>query len=148
MPWSRRLAGFRRLLTLCVLRLCHGQVFQPLKFLTYNTLTLHDVTGSHATLPIPEVGMRITGRRDLLKAQLEARCVVFAGLQETRLPDCAVLPDSRFWMLHSPCTSSGQYGVALWRSKTVPYVFTCDHPFLRCITFQRFTLTRARWSFE
>ena len=89
-----------------------------LRCLTFNVLTLLDPLPGGNRDQTKAAGMRIAGKRDLLKAFLLKEEVVFAGLQETRLAESSELPDSEFWMFHAACTPTGQYGTALWVRKS------------------------------
>ena len=85
--------------------------------LTFNVLTLLDPIPASSRDSAKAAGMRMSGKRDLLKQFLVQKAVTFAGLQETRLADTSELPDSDFWMFHAACTPTGQYGMALWVRK-------------------------------
>ena len=100
-----------------------------LVFVTYNVLTLRDPQPRRSGGSCPGgTGVRISGRRELLKQQFMAIGAQFIGLQETRTPDEAILPDSDYWMLHSPCDDRGHYGTALWLSKALPYGMSGSAP--------------------
>ena len=94
-----------------------------LKFVSYNALTLRDPRPSGAPVEASAVGVgvRISGRRELLKTQFDCLGVQFIGLQETRTPETALLPDAHYWMLHSACDQHGSFGTAPWISKSAPY---------------------------
>ena len=82
---------------------------------TYNVLTLFDpgaAKGRSARSQDP--GLMIAGKRDVLKGQFRQKGLWFIGLQETRLPTSAVLPDKDFLMLNSEADEQGQHGCALW----------------------------------
>ncbi|CAE7371745.1 tyrP-A [Symbiodinium sp. CCMP2592] len=84
---------------------------------TLNVLTLRE--------PRPHqsggcTGLRITGRKDVLKASLKPFDPLFVGLQETRLPDSSVLPDADYYIYSSGATASGTGGCALWVAKDLP----------------------------
>ena len=97
-----------------------------LVFVSYNALTLRDpkATGKQHPQATNSVGVRVSGRRELLKSQFLKLGAQFVGIQETRTPDQAILPDADYWMLHAPCDGKGLYGVALWLSKDIPYGFS------------------------
>ncbi|CAE7372548.1 unnamed protein product [Symbiodinium sp. CCMP2456] len=81
-----------------------------------NVLTLKDrgpVSGEQG------VGMRILGRKDVLKAALVELSPLFVGLQETRLPDAAVLPDPDYHIYSTASSSQGSGGCSLWIAKAV-----------------------------
>ncbi|CAE7883540.1 hypothetical protein AK812_SmicGene281 [Symbiodinium microadriaticum] len=87
---------------------------------TYNVLTLRDPktpTGPSTT----SAGMRVVGRKSILKSQLSELSPLFVGLQETRVPDTGMQPDPDFLIFQSACTPQGSLGVALWVSKQVAY---------------------------
>ena len=66
-----------------------------LKMMSYNTLTLLDGETARTTA---SAGMKVYGRRDVIKQQLLRECVGLVGLQETRLHQSQIAPD-----LHSIC---------------------------------------------
>ena len=89
---------------------------------SYNVLTLFDPSapkGRQARRG--QTGLLTMGKRDVLKAQFLAKGLWLVGLQETRLPDTATLPDKDFWMFSSGATAQGQGGCSLWVSKRHPY---------------------------
>ena len=94
-----------------------------LTFVSYNALTLRDPkpVAHHAESHPVHVGVKLSGRRELLKVQFARLGVQFVGLQETRTAEDAIQPDADFWMLHTACDANGSFGTALWISKTVPY---------------------------
>ena len=106
------------------------KVHLKLRFFTYNVLTMRDPCASDSGVcpTLGAAGMRFLGRRDLVKQQLLQMQVLFAGLQETRLPDTATLPDADFHMLHAACTEHGHYGTALWVNKRQAYGFLEGRP--------------------
>ncbi|CAE7432948.1 unnamed protein product [Symbiodinium sp. CCMP2456] len=71
--------------------------------ITFNVLTLKDKPGGAADL------------------ELDRHGPLFVALQETRIQDTAVLPDSSYWMLHAGATSQGVGGCALWIAKRKAY---------------------------
>ena len=85
--------------------------------ITYNTLTMRDPIPNKVSAP---VGMRVTGRKALLKAQLAQYGPLFVGLQETRLPDEGLQPDADYLIYQSAATVAGHFGCSLWISKTMP----------------------------
>ena len=104
-------------------------------FMTYNVLSLLD-RGANCSDARPGAdpavrgeascarfgcGLRVMGKRDLLKSQLADLRVHIAGLQETRLPQQALLPDRDFWMFHSASSDKGHFGMGLWVSKTLAF---------------------------
>ncbi|OLQ10148.1 LINE-1 retrotransposable element ORF2 protein [Symbiodinium microadriaticum] len=89
---------------------------------SYNVLTLFDPSapkGRQARRG--QTGLLTMGKRDVLKAQFLAKDLWLVGLQETRLPDTATLPDKDFWMYSSGATAQGHGGCSLWVSKRHPY---------------------------
>ena len=88
------------------------------KVLTYNVLTLFDpeIPKGRATRQ-GQVGLLISGKRDVLKRQFLQQDVWLVGLQETRLPDNATLVDKDFWMYNASATDRGHGGCALWINK-------------------------------
>ncbi|CAE7293862.1 unnamed protein product [Symbiodinium sp. KB8] len=84
---------------------------------SFNVLTLRDKpVGQHT-----EAGMRFPGRRAVLLQELAHHSPTFVGLQETRLPDTATLPDGDYFMFNAAATDRGQLGCALWVTRTRPY---------------------------
>ena len=82
---------------------------------SYNVLTLFDPgTVKGRKTRAGAFGMQIAGKRALLKKQMLACGIWALGLQETRLPTDAVLPDSDLLMLNAAADGSGSYGCSLW----------------------------------
>ena len=73
--------------------------------------------------------MQMKGKRHLLIQQAENEGLNLIGLQETRIQNTAVLPDSRYIMLHAAANSAGHFGCALWLSKHIPYAVHEDHSY-------------------
>ena len=95
-----------------------------LRFLSFNVLSLCEADDSRLTartVSSTAQGMKVVGKRDLLKGQFGRLPALFVGLQETRLLHTAVAPDDKFIMLHAACTIAGQLGVGLWIAKDVSY---------------------------
>ena len=88
-----------------------------LKMMSYNTLTLLD---GETARTAASAGMKVYGRRDVIKEQLQRERVGLVGLQETRLHQSQIAPDLHFHMLHASATPAGTHGVALWVAKDVP----------------------------
>ncbi|CAE7504859.1 unnamed protein product [Symbiodinium sp. CCMP2592] len=88
---------------------------------SYNVLTLFDPGVAHGRkVRAGSFGMQIAGKRALLKTQM-MKCKVWAlGLQETRLPTNALLPDSDLLMLNAAADDSGSYGCSLWLNLSIP----------------------------
>ena len=106
-----------------------GDVRFLLRFATYNVLTLFDPATVHGRKArAAAFGMMISGKRDLLKSQMHAQGLWAMGLQETRLPESAVLPDGDFVMLCSGATPSGSYGCALWVNLRAAFAFVEGEP--------------------
>ncbi|CAE7638887.1 CFDP2 [Symbiodinium sp. CCMP2592] len=98
-----------------------------IKAVTFNILTLLEST--HAKRRVQtHAGLRMMGRRHVILRQLQSQDVLFAGLQETRVQDTALLPDRTHILLHSGASEAGHYGCALWISKTVPYAHVNGKP--------------------
>ncbi|CAE6971530.1 unnamed protein product, partial [Symbiodinium sp. CCMP2592] len=99
------------------------------KFATYNVLTLFDPAATKGRkVRAGAYGMMISGKRDLLKAQMQAQGLWALGLQETRLPEDAQLPDSDPVMLCSGATANGSYGCALWLDLRVAIAWQQGRP--------------------
>ena len=101
------------------------------RLVTFNALTLLDpnkvpVPVSAEPSPGQPVGMRVMAKRAVLKKQFLEEEVLMIGLQETRLQQTATLPDAHFIMLHAGANERGQYGVALWVNKMIPYAWKGD----------------------
>ena len=88
-----------------------------LSCVSLNVLTLRDKT---AKLPAAHVGLRLMGRKDLLKATLANAQPLFLGLQETRLPESEVQADPDYLIYNSASTERGMGGCSLWIAKHVP----------------------------
>ncbi|CAE7236785.1 unnamed protein product [Symbiodinium sp. CCMP2592] len=93
--------------------------------ITYNVLTLRDTAAPQQR---QHIGMRLPGRKALLKAQLNDLSPLFVGMQETRLPEDSVQPDNDYLILQSSATERGQGGCALWIAKHVPYAYCAGKP--------------------
>ena len=95
-----------------------GSLEVRLCLITYNILTLL-CPGTYRSVSdsSPAAGMRMYGKRDLLKQQLDESGAHFVALQETRVAGSQELPDADYFMLHSSCTASGQFGMAVWLHK-------------------------------
>ncbi|OLQ02188.1 hypothetical protein AK812_SmicGene14994 [Symbiodinium microadriaticum] len=98
-----------------------GEVYFTVTCVSLNVLTLRD--GKH-TARDPSVGMRVLGRKDVLKASLDTVSPLFVGLQETRLPQSAPLEDQDFLMYSASASDSGTGGCSLWISKRQPLYTT------------------------
>ncbi|CAE7409934.1 unnamed protein product [Symbiodinium sp. CCMP2456] len=95
--------------------------------ISYNALTLKDKRGRGQ--PTAEaVGLRIAGRRAVLMRELEKYTPLLVGIQETRLPETAVLPDCHYIMLQAGATEQGVGGCALWIARHRPYGFHQGKP--------------------
>ena len=76
-----------------------GKLEVSLRLVTYNVLTLLcPGVANKGPAGTNEVGMRVFGKRDLLKRQLIEAGVHVAALQETRLAASQLLPDQDFFM--------------------------------------------------
>ncbi|CAE7407103.1 unnamed protein product [Symbiodinium microadriaticum] len=94
---------------------------------SYNALTLRDPKGQ-GDAAASAAGLRITGRKAILKQQFAQVRPLFVGLQETRVPDTSVQPDADYIILQSASTVQGSLGVALWVAKAVSYCCTGGVP--------------------
>ena len=121
-------------------RVSAGEVNLRLGFVSYNVLTLLDPVG--ACRPYPRApactGMRLMGKRDLLKRQFLEAGYHFVGLQETRLSETCVLPDADFLMFSAAATASGTLGVSLWIRKNLPFAVKDGRPL--CIQMRHVTV--------
>ena len=77
---------------------------------------------------MPQTGLLVSGKKDLLRDQFLHHKVWAAGLQETRLPTGAVLPDKDFYILNSAATDAGSYGCSLWLNLSLPYAYDGPRP--------------------
>ena len=105
-----------------------GEAVLALLLLSFNTLSLLDARDGPPEAGGPGHGLRVTGKREILKRQMLELGVHFAGLQETRLPDTAVCPDGDYFMFHAAATANSRLGVALWVSKHEAYAWEGDRP--------------------
>ena len=130
-PWKPPTAGVRTTLD------PSGEVRYTLQIVSFNVLTLLDrkrpakgQTASDPTSPSKtEVGMRLLGRKALLKDMLSAHSPHIVGLQETRLPESSVQPDAQFHIFNAQADARGHHGCALWLSKTQPYAYKNGKPY-------------------
>ena len=105
-----------------------AQLSVHLSLLSYNVLSLHDTADKSGPPTAPLVGMRLMGKRDVLKRQLLDQGILFTGLQETRLAGTCIAPDRDFFILQSSAEPSGQLGVALWVNKNLAYAHSGGQP--------------------
>ncbi|CAE7435991.1 tyrP-A, partial [Symbiodinium necroappetens] len=99
-----------------------GEVHFAFSCVSLNVLTLRDrpaAPGQETT-----VGMRVLGRKDVLKASLQSVQPLFVGLQETRLPQSESQPDSDYLIFTAAATEQGTGGCSLWIAKDIP-LFSC-----------------------
>ena len=90
--------------------------------ISYNVLTLKDKPGRNTdVVDYEQAGMKILGRRAILKQSLAEHSPLFVGLQETRLSETATLPDDTYIMYHSGSTPMGVGGCSLWVHRSMPY---------------------------
>ena len=82
-----------------------------------NVLTMQD----NSQLPPSAGGVRVTGKKELLKRQLLEARIHLIGFQETRLSEASVAPDNDFYILQSPCSPAGTHGCALWVNLSLPH---------------------------
>ncbi|CAE7942800.1 unnamed protein product, partial [Symbiodinium necroappetens] len=92
-----------------------AEVLYQVSLATYNVLTLLDPGAvKHRAARASDPGLMIAGKRDILKKQFLQRGLWMIGMQETRLPTSAILPDKEFLMLNSAADEHGHYGCSLW----------------------------------
>ncbi|CAE7293014.1 CFDP2 [Symbiodinium sp. CCMP2592] len=115
-------------------------VHYHIKAVTFNILTLLESAHAKRRAPAP-TGLRMMGRRHVILRQLRSEKVLFAGLQETRVQDTALLPDRTHILLHSGANDAGNYGCALWVSKSVPYAHVDGQPL--CLEPKHCTVSAA-----
>ena len=100
-------------------RLSQGEVSYNISAISYNVLTLRDPTPKQLQqLP---VGLRMLGRKAILKDSLARFRPLLVGLQETRLPEACTQPYADYIILQAPADSAGTGGCALWVSRHRPY---------------------------
>ncbi|CAE7258117.1 unnamed protein product [Symbiodinium sp. CCMP2592] len=87
--------------------------------LTFNVLTLKDSTGPQLTTG--SVGMRMSGRKEVLKRSLREHRVHVVGLQETRLPSSELQSDPDYLIFNTAAAANGAGGCALWLSRKLAY---------------------------
>ncbi|CAE7459588.1 unnamed protein product, partial [Symbiodinium sp. CCMP2456] len=104
-----------------------GHVKVEITAVSYNALTLKDKCRKGQSEAEP-VGLRVTGRRAVLIRELDKHAPLLVGLQETRLQQSAILPDSHYVMLQAGATEQGVGGCALWIAKHRPYGFYQGKP--------------------
>ena len=86
---------------------------------TLNVLTLKD---PHVRCPREQpAGLRLLGRKGILKHALLPRAPLLVGLQETRLSEDAMQSDQDYHILQAGATEAGVGGCALWVAKSLPY---------------------------
>ena len=66
-------------------------------------------------------GLKVMGKRQVVKQQLLSQHIWLAGFQETRLPTTGVLPDADFYMYNVAANDAGQGGCSVWINKACPY---------------------------
>ena len=85
---------------------------------TFNALTLRD---SKTPEGEQQVGLKLIGRKRLLKEQLAPFRPLFVGLQETRLPCDGTQADDEYYIFQSGATHAGHNGCSLWIARSIPY---------------------------
>ncbi|CAE7234196.1 unnamed protein product, partial [Symbiodinium necroappetens] len=105
------------------------QVYYDLTFVSLNVLSMFTSDAPKGRKNrVPQAGLLVSGKKDLLREQFLRHKVWVAGLQETRLPTGAVLPDKDFYILNSAATDAGSYGCSLWLSLSIPYAHDGSRP--------------------
>ncbi|CAE7805943.1 unnamed protein product [Symbiodinium microadriaticum] len=108
----------------------HKEVTYQWSCISYNVLTLKDKPGRNTDIvEYEQAGMKLLGRRAILKQSLAEHSPLFVGLQETRLGETATLPDSTYVMYHSGSTPMGVGGCALWVHRDIPYATAGSTPY-------------------
>ena len=96
-----------------------GAVTFDFSVVTLNVLTLKD---PHAKCSREQpAGLRLLGRKGILKHALLPYAPLLVGLQETRLQEDAMQPDPDYYILQAGATEAGVGGCALWVAKSSPY---------------------------
>ena len=101
-------------------------MFFDLTCVSFNALTLRD--------PKPragqdrQTGLRLTGRKDILKLSLKEILPVIVGLQETRLPSTETQCDADYHIYTAASTERGVGGCSLWIAKSIPLYLERDAP--------------------
>ncbi|CAE7458715.1 unnamed protein product, partial [Symbiodinium sp. CCMP2592] len=96
-----------------------GEVIYHLCAITYNVLTLRDP--SQQQLRSLPVGLRMIGRKGILKSSLAVHKPWLIGLQETRLNEAQSQHDSDYLIYQAPADAAGAGGCALWISRHFTY---------------------------
>ncbi|CAE7273496.1 ANKRD50 [Symbiodinium sp. CCMP2592] len=99
-----------------------SEVTYLFRLMTYNILTMFDPGAPQGRrLRTESNGLRVMGKRQLVKQQLLEQQVWITGFQETRLPNTGMLPDADFYMYSAAANDRGQGGCAVWINKTCAY---------------------------
>ena len=111
-----------------------GEVTFSLCFLSFHVLTLLDkvrpptASGPPGPLETQAAGMRVVGRKELLRRLLADHAPHIIGLQETRLPEDAAQPDADYLIFSAQADDKGHGGCSLWLSKSRPYAKRGSQP--------------------
>ena len=87
--------------------------------ISFNALTLKDPKAKGA--PTINAGLRLPGRKAVLKHSLAAYGPHLVGLQETRLQASDSQPDDEYYIFNAEADGKGHGGCALWVSKHRPF---------------------------
>ncbi|CAE7840612.1 PAP20 [Symbiodinium sp. CCMP2592] len=82
-----------------------AEVLYDITAISFNALTLRDPKTKRASATA--TGLRIAGRKEVLKTSLAAHQPHIIGLQETRLPASDMQPDDACWIYNAAADSSG-----------------------------------------
>ena len=100
-------------------RLSEAEATFSLSFVSFNALTLREPSAKGKT--VTPVGMRLIGRKAVLKHSLGEVAPHIVGLQETRLHVSECQPDSDYYVFNAEADDRGVGGCSLWISKSRPY---------------------------
>ena len=90
-----------------------------LRCVTFNALTLKDPVKDRTAGQ--QAGLRILGRKEVLKNSLRPYDVHILGLQETRLATSEQQGDADYFIFNSAADTKGAGGCSLWLAKHQPY---------------------------
>ncbi|CAE7027633.1 hypothetical protein AK812_SmicGene8811 [Symbiodinium microadriaticum] len=86
---------------------------------SFNALTLKDPKAKGA--PAAPLGLRLAGRKAILKQSLSDTGPHLVGLQETRLQASDCQPDEDYYIFNAEADAKGHGGCALWLSEHRPF---------------------------
>ena len=105
-----------------------AEVTFRLNCVTFNALTLKDPVQSRATCQ--KAGLRLLGRKEVLKRSLQPYEVHVLGLQETRLAVSEQQGDADYFIYNAAADDKSTGGCSLWLAKHRPYGRDANGPYL------------------